>query len=198
MGLLNLLFDLPGKIKRSVLSAQIRRNNKPTVTTYDVPVQREPMRHKKVRTGAPTQPVKPPVVTGVEPDIGQTISPTTAVPAAPVEPTELTELGTLKQQLAEQAKEIERLKAMLQKSGKVGAVKASTDAVKFEKQNSFARDLEQRTADTAPDSEEYAAEKNKLLWEYGSPEDDTEETYDPYDDMTPEEKVAIDSGIIPR
>lgn len=163
MGLFNLLFDLPGKIKRNILSYQIRHSKKPT-----------------------TEPVTPPVEVGAVPTI------------APVEPVELTEVGILKQQLAEQAKEIERLKAMLQKSGKVGAVNASTDAVKFEKQNSFARDLEQRTADTAPGSEEYAAEKTKLLWEYGSPEDDTEETYDPYDDMTPEEKAAVDNGIIPR
>ena len=175
MGLFNLLFDLPGKIKRNILSYQIRHSKKPT-----------------------TQPVTPPVGVGVVPNIGQTVNPNTTVPVAPVEPNELPEVEGLKQQLAEQSKEIERLKAMLQKSGKVGAVNASTDAVKFEKQNSFARDLEQRTADTAPGSEEYAAEKTKLLWEYGSPDDDTEETYDPYDDLTPEEKAAVDNGIIPR
>lgn len=173
MGLFNFIADLPGKI-RSILSAQIRRSNKPTV-----------------------QPVKSPVETGVEPNIGQTMNPDRATPVAPVEPKELTEIEGLKQQLAEQAREIERLKVMLQKSGKVGAVKASTDATKFEKQNSFARDLEQRTADTAPNSEEYAAEKSKLLWEYGSPDDDTEDTYDPYDDMTPEEQASIDAGMIP-
>lgn len=87
---------------------------------------------------------------------------------------------------------------MLQKSGKVGAVKASTDATKFEKQNSFARDLEQRTDGVATDSEEYAAEKSKLLWEYGSPDDDLEDVSDPYDDMTPEEQASIDAGMIPR
>lgn len=86
MGLLNLLFDLPGKIKRSILSSGIRRSNKPTVTSYDVPVQREPMRHKKVHLGSTTQPVKPPIEIGVEPNIGQTISPNTAAPVAPVEP----------------------------------------------------------------------------------------------------------------
>lgn len=197
MGLLNLLFDLPGKIKRSVLSAQIRRNNKPTVTTYDVPVQREPMRHKKVHLGPTVQPVKPPVEIGVEPNIGQTINPNTATTVAPVEPKELTEVEGLRRQLTEQAREIERLKAMLQKSGKVGAVKASTDATKFEKQNSFARDLEQRTDGVDTNSEEYAAEKSKLLWEYGSPDDDYEDTVDPYDEMTPEEQASIDAGMIP-
>lgn len=196
MGLFNFIADLPGKIYRSILSAQIRRSNKPTVTSYEVPVI-EPMRHKKVTRKPTVQPVKPPVETGVEPNIGQTMNPDRATPVAPVEPKELTEIEGLKQQLADQAREIERLKVMLQKSGKVGAVKASTDATKFEKQNSFARDLEQRTADTAPDSEEYAAEKSKLLWEYGSPDDDTEDTYDPYDEMTPEEQASIDAGMIP-
>lgn len=195
MGLLSFIGDLGGKLYRSILSYQIRHSNKPTVTSYEV---HEPMRHKKVTREPATQPVKPPVEIGVEPNIGQTMNPDKATPVAPIEPKELSDIAELKQQLADQAKEIERLKVMLQKSGKIGAVKASTDATKFEKQNSFARDLEQRTADLAPDSEEYAAEKSKLLWEYNSPDDDSEDTYDPYDDMTPAEQASIDAGMIPR
>ena len=136
MGLLNLLFDLPGKIK-SVLSAQIRRNNKPTVTTYDVPVQREPMRHKKVHLGPTVQPVKPPIEIGVEPNIGQTISPNTATTVAPVEPKDLTDkdarIAELEQKLAEaqaRAKVYERAVT----EGKIGAAKASTDPVKLKNQ----------------------------------------------------------------
>lgn len=137
MGLFNLLFDLPGKIKRSILSYQTRHSNKPTTISYEVPVQREPMRHKKVTHKPTVQPVKPPVEVGVEPNIGQTINPNTATPIAPVEPRELTDkdarIAELEQKLAEaeaRAKVYERAAA----EGKIGAAKASTDPVKMKNQ----------------------------------------------------------------
>lgn len=137
MGILNLLFDLPGKIKRNILSYQSRHSNKPKVTSYEVPVAEEPMRHKKVTHKSTVQPVKPPVEIGIEPNIGQTVSPNTATTIAPVEPVELTDkdarIAELEQKLAE-AEARARVYERAASEGKIGAAKASTDPVKMKNQ----------------------------------------------------------------
>lgn len=191
MGLLNLLFDLPGKIKRSVLSAQIRRNNKPTITTYDVPVQREPMRHKKVHIGPTVQPVKPPVEIGVEPNIGQTISPNTATTVAPVEPKELTDkdarIEELEQQLAEaqaRAKVYERAVT----EGKIGAAKASTDPVKLKNQADRAVKEELKKANEIAEANGMPTVTIAVKDEYE--EKDLEE---PGEDLSEEDRQTLDS-----
>lgn len=137
MGLFNLLFDLPGKIKRNILSYQIRHSKKPKVTSYEVPVAEEPMRHKKVTHKPTTEPVKPPVGIGIVPNIGQTINPNTATPVAPVEPVELTDkdalIAELKQKLAE-AEATAKVYERAATEGKIGAAKASTDPIKMKNQ----------------------------------------------------------------
>lgn len=189
MGLLNLLFGLPGKIKS--LSSQIRRSNKPKVTTYDVPVQREPMRHKKVHLGPTVQPVKPPIEVGVEPNIGQTISPNKATPVAPVEPRELTDkderIAELEQKLAEaeaRAKVYERAAS----EGKIGAAKASTDPVKLKNQAERAIKEELKKANETAEANGMPTVTIAVKGEYE--EKDLEE---PGEDLSEEDRQTLDS-----
>lgn len=186
MGLLNLLFDLPGKIKRSILSSQIRRSNKPTVTSYDVPVQREPMRHKKVHLGPTVQPVKPPIEIGVEPNIGQTISPNKATTVAPVEPKELTDkdarIAELEQKLAEAESKI-RIQTQAITEGKIGAVSASKDPAKLKKQVEMAVKAEQKKANETAESSGLAPVEVEI-------EEDSPDMEDFEEDYTPEEQAA--------
>lgn len=185
MGLLNLLFDLPGKIKRSVLSAQIRRSNKPTVTSYEVPVV-EPMRHKKVTRKPTTQPVKPPVEIGVEPNIVQSMNPDKATPVAPIEPKELTDkdarIAELEQKLAEAEAKI-RIQTQAITEGKIGAVSASKDATKLQKQVEAAVRAEQKKADVEAENAGLSPAEIEI-------EDDSPDMEDTEEDYTPEETAA--------
>lgn len=186
MGLFNLLFDLPGKIKRSILSYQIRHSNKPTTISYEVPVQSEPMRHKKVTHKPTVQPVKPPVEVGVEPNIGQTINPNTATPIAPVEPRELTDkdarIAELEQKLAEAEARI-RIQTQAITEGKIGAVTASKDTIKLQRQVEAAVKAEQKKANETAESE--GLDPAEIEIEDDSPDMETEE-----EEYTPEEQTA--------
>ena len=186
MGLFNLLFDLPGKIKRNILSYQIRHSNKPKVTSYEAPVE-QPMRHKKVTHKPTTQPVTPPVGVGVVPNIGQTVNPNTAVPVAPVEPVELTDkdalIAELKQKLAE-AEATAKVYERAATEGKIGAAKASTDPIKMKNQADRAIKEELKKANETAEAAGLAPVEIEIEDDSTDIEDSEDEEY------TPEERAA--------
>lgn len=183
MGLLSFIGDLGGKLYRNILSYQIRHSNKPTVTSYEV---HEPMRHKKVIRKPATQPVKPPVEIGVEPNIGGAMNPDKATPVAPIMPKELTDKDAKIAELTQKLKEAEsklRIQAQAITEGKIGAVSASKDPTKLQKQVEAAVRAEQKKADTQAESA--GLEPVELEMEDDSPDmDDSTEEY------TPEEVAA--------
>lgn len=188
MGLLSFIGDLGGKLYRSLLSTQIRHSNKPTVTSYEV---HEPMRHKKVTRRPTVQPVKPPVETGVEPNIGQTMNPDRATPVAPVEPRELTDkdarIAELEQKLAEaeaRAKVYERAAS----EGKIGAAKASTDPIKLKNQAERAVKEELKKANEIAEANGMPTATIAVKDEYE--EQDMEA---PGEDLSEEERQTLDS-----
>jgi hypothetical protein len=181
MGLLSFIGDLGGKLYRNVLSAQIRRNmrkaDKATTTAYNPPVTQQVINYTPV--------IKPPVISPVEPSVGGFINPDKDKPVAPVESEDLiAENKKLKDELEKAQKQVEIMTKAITE-GKVGAVSASKDPVKLQKQVETAIKAEQAKADKQAGKE--------IIVELDSPDMEYDELDD--DGVTDEELERL--GVMP-